>query len=193
MIVIYRQKIAILLTLAALLAAMLACNLPGGSSLTPTATPIPVTTQAVQTLEKNLAAAATSIQTNQPVTIVMNEAQLTSLVAEELKGQTNPQITDPQVLLRDGQVTFTGNVQQGGLSLPLKIVLTLSVDAQGKPTYKIISANLGPLPVPQPIIDQFSAQFDQIMAQQLNSRAKDVVVDQISVADGNMTITGHKR
>ncbi|HEX7976447.1 MAG TPA: hypothetical protein VF498_18695 [Anaerolineales bacterium] len=188
-----RQKIAILLTLAALLAAPLACKLPGRVSQTPNATPIPVTTQAAQQLKQNLEAAATAIQTDQPVTIVMDEAQLTSIVALELQNQTNPRVTEPQVQLRDGQVTLTGNVQQAGFSLPLKIVLVLSVDAQGKPTYKIMSANLGPLPVPQPIIDQFSAQFDQIMAKQLNSGTNNLAVDQINVADGKMTITGHKR
>src|SRR5512147_151176 len=111
----------IFLAIASLLFASLACNFGGfAPPAAPTAapTPIPVSTQAVQSLELTAQAAAKQAQTSGKVTLTMDEAQLTSLVALELQKQSNPEISEPQVLLRDGQVQLLGNVHQAGITAP---------------------------------------------------------------------------
>jgi uncharacterized protein YpmS len=193
MMTIEKRNRFLLLVVTALLGASLACNLPSRLEQAPENTPIPVTTEAVENLQNNVASAAATAQSGQPVTLTVTEAQLTSLVAFEAEKQSEKVFQDPQVLLRDGQVQVLGKVKQSGISLPLKIVLTISADAQGKPHYQVVSANLGPLPLPQAILDQLTAQLDQAMADQLNTASNNVFVEKIDIAGGVMTITGRTR
>jgi hypothetical protein len=184
----------ILLALAALWAASLACTLPGRSAKPPASyAPIPVTTQAVGELRKNLEVAATQIATSGSTALVIDEAQLTSLLAIELKSQNQLNIQDPQVYLRDGQVQLFGNLQQGNVTVPLKIILTLSTDGKGQPQFQVVEATAGPLPVPKDLLDQFTTQFDQALARRLNPDNNPLFIDRIAIADGKMTITAHTR
>lgn len=183
-----------LLALVTLLAASLACSLPGRSAKPPAGySPIPVTTQAVGDLRKNLEIAATQIATSGTTTLVIDEAQLTSLLAIEMKSQTQLDIQDPQVYLRDGQVQLFGNLQQGNVTVPLKIILTLSIDENGLPQFQVVEATAGPLQVPKDLLDQFTTQFDQALEQRINPDNNPLVIDRIDIANGNMTITAHTR
>jgi len=97
------------------------------------------------------------------------------------------------VRLRNGQIEFEANVNQSGFSLPLRLAVAVKIDDQGKPDYEITSANLGPLPLPESILEQFSNQLDLVLADQLKVDGKDLVLDDITIQDGLMTATGHTR
>jgi len=178
-----------------LVLASLACNLGTGArpDQEDTPVPIPITTESVEELKENLQAAATQASTSGVVTIEFDEAQLTSLVAFELDKQENPIFQDPQVYLRDGQVQLYGNAVQSGITLPVSIIATLSVDERGMPRYDILSATAGPVPLPQSILDQLTDQFDQAIASKLDAENSNLVVEDIVIADGKMTITGRTR
>jgi uncharacterized protein YpmS len=188
-----RQKGAIIMVLAALILASLACNMPAINWQAPATETIPVSTEEVQNLEVTLEAAAATAQSNQSLTIQVTEAQLTSLVALELSNQEDPILHDPQVFLRDGQIELHGNVHQGGLVLPLSMIVTVSIDEQGKPDYQVVSANLGPLPLPQSMLDQLSGQLDQTLANEMGPELEKVFIEDITIADGVMTIAGRTR
>lgn len=184
-----------LLALAALLLASLACNLPSGvpsgSDPTPTEVRVPVSTEAVEDLRKNLEAAATEVASSQEVSLVVTQEQLTSLVAFEMQSQENPVLNDPQVILQNGQAEVLGTVNQGGISAPARIVLTVSADDQGKPDYQIVEGRLGPLPIPDSMLDSLSNELDTALAD-LGPRANEIFIEDISIGDGVMTITGRK-
>jgi hypothetical protein len=184
----------VLLALAALWAASLACTLPGRSAKPPAGyAPIPVTTQAAGELRKDLEVAASEIATSGSTTLVIDEAQLTSLLAIELQSQDQLNILAPQVYLRDGQVQLFGNLQEGKVTAPLKIFLTISGDGQGQPQFQVVEAMAGPLPIPKDLLDQFTTQFDQVLAGRLNPNDNPLFIDRIAIADGKMTITAHTR
>ncbi len=205
---------AIILSLLALLLANLACSIPFGRQVapaarneagktlegprapkappTPTPAPPPVTTSAVKTLESNLQQAATQVSETGKINVSITESQATSLVAQEMKSQTDLPISDPQIYFRDGQITFQAKASQSGITLPVKIVITVSVDSQGKPAYQIRSASLGVLTVPDSLLNQFKAELDSALANQLNLR-ESTVIETITIADGIMTVTGHTR
>jgi uncharacterized protein YpmS len=147
----------------------------------------------VQELEENLESAATQASSSGAVTVEVTEAQLTSLVAFQLQSQEQQILQDPQVFLRDGQIQLYGNAVQGGLSLPVSIVATVSVAEDGTPRYEILSANAGPVPLPDSILDQLTARLDQALAGQLSPETTNMVIEEITIADGKMTITGHTR
>ncbi len=181
-----------LLVLSLLLAAMLACNLPGGSAEPPQPT-IPVSTESVVQLATQVVQAASTAQAGGPIVLEMTEAQLTSAAAMELQSQGEQSIRDIQVHLRNGQMVVTGTTTQSGLDLPVELVIQPTVDAQGVPQSKVVEASVGPFNLPQGTVDEISNRFNQLLLQQLGETSQAIAVDNITIADGKMTVTAHRR
>ena len=107
-----------------LLLSSLACNLPGRNSAEPTTLPtIPVTTQAVESLQDTIDSAKEAFNNNQTAEITVSETQLTSLAALELESNSEIPLTDPQIYLRDGQVSIFASLTQNQIAVPVEIVL----------------------------------------------------------------------
>lgn len=159
----------------------------------PKATPIPVTTQAVLGLQQDLEAAATQLMSGQPVTLVIDESELTSLVALEMQNQSPPVLTDPQIRLRDGQMQISGKVTQAGLSLDLEMALRLSAKPDGTLDYQVASASLGGISLSQGMLDNLSQQLDVVLKDQIDPRVEMVFIQNLSIADGKLTLQGYKR
>lgn len=176
------------LALFSLLVVSLACNLFAKTEPTPVVT-IPVSTQAVESLEKDLQQAGKQINSSGQTTLTIDEAQLTSLVAFELQKQETPIFQDPQIYLRDGQIKILGKVQQGDVEL----ALTVSVTSDGRPDYKLVSAKIGPLPLPDAMVQGLSDQLDSAFKSNIDPQMDDIYIDKITIGDGVMTIQGHTR
>jgi uncharacterized protein YpmS len=172
----------------------LACNLPGRSTQEPTELPtIPVTTQAVETLQSEIDAAEEALRNNQTVEIQVSEAQLTSAAAFELQSDPDIPLADPQIYLRDGQVTILANLTQNQIEVPVEIILELSANGQGNLEYQVISGQIGPLPVPDSLMDQLTSRLDQIIANQTAVNDSPFFIESITIGDGYMTLRGYKR
>lgn len=187
-----QHKFHFSLIVLALLAALLACNLPGRRA-TPAPTPIPVTTQAVEELATQVVQAASTAQAGGSMTLEMTEAQLTSAAALEMQNQGQDQLKDIQVRLRDGRMIISGAATQSGIDLPVTIAVAITVDAQGVPHSQVVEASAGPVPLPQSVVNEISNRFDQLLMQQLGATSQAVAVDSVTIADGKMTIVAHKR
>jgi hypothetical protein len=101
-------------------------------------------------------------------------------------------IRDPQVFLRDGQIQFFATVEQPNWEAVLKLVLTLDVDTVGNPEFSFVSAKIGPLDVPDSILEDIELYVDRAFASQIDQRASDIRVESITIEDGVMTIKGQK-
>lgn len=178
--------------LVILLLVSMACNLVTRSEPVPTEV-IPVTTEAVDSLEKNIQDAGKELQSSGQATMTIDEQELTSLIAFELADQENQIYQDPQVYLRDGQIRMIGNVQQGNTTAPLEMVFTVSANADGRLEYQLVSAKLGPLPLPDFLLKQISEQIDRAFTSKIEPQMEDIFIERIDIADGVMTIQGHKR
>jgi hypothetical protein len=154
------------------------------------ATPIPVATEAVGSLNDQINAAETAAVNSGTLTLTINETQITSILATTLDRQTDPFITDPQVYLRDGSVQVYGKVVQGNLQANVRIVLNASVDANGKPAIAVSSADFGPLPAPSGLNNAISSLVDEAFTGALGPAATGFRLESISIADGVMTLTG---
>jgi hypothetical protein len=185
-----RKKWFIALTLI-LIVTSLACNFSLGGPKPP-GSPIPVTTEEVENLEESLEDAYAEGLAGGEVTVEITEAQLTSMVAFELQGQENLSIKDPQVYLHDGEIQFFATVEQPAFAAVMKVVMTLSVDSAGKPKFTFVSAKIGPLSVPDSIMDDLETYVDRSFAAQINGMASDIHIDKITIEDGVMTIVGQK-
>ena len=187
------RKYQLLLILATLIFTSLACNLPGarGPKVTQPE-PIAVTTEAASQLEDNVEEAAGAVLGGAPFTLTIDEAQATLAVSLKLQSIQEPSIKDLQIYLRDGQIQVFGDVVRDGLNLPVSFAARVFA-SQGSLAYEILDARVGPFPLPESFVDELEAQLDQFILNQLSPNMRDIVIEDITIAGGVMTITGHAR
>jgi hypothetical protein len=167
----------------------LACNL-GSLKGKETSPPNPFTTEAVTSLEDPLQEAQDQATNDHPVSLEITEAQLTSIVAHELQGQDEYQISDPQVYLRNGQIQMVGKLTNRNITLNAKIALTPEVDSTGSVHLHVVSASLGLFPVPENMVSDLERFLDKSFANEIESRTPNTRIESIVIQDGVMRIIG---
>jgi len=174
--------------LMALILASLACEINVGGPVTPTGR-VPVSTEAVQELKqawKDAFAAATDGH----LVLVLTQEQLTSFLAFKLEDMQQPFFRKPQVYLRDGQMIIYGEVHQGVLTATSRVVLTVSLDDQGRPKLTLSEADFGPFPVPQGLLTGLSAMLDEAFTGNFGPAATGLRIENLVIANGQMLIEG---
>jgi hypothetical protein len=192
-----KTRTAILPLILPLALAALACTIFVGGPDYPK-TPVPVSTEAVGSLDDQFHAAETAAADSGTLTLNINESQITSLIASKLDEQTNPStgsgqapfITDPQVYLRDGQIQIYGKAAQGNLQANVRIILSATLDDNGKPVISVVSADFGPLPVAEGLNDAISKMVDEAFTGAIGPAAIGFRLESLTIADGVMTLTG---
>jgi uncharacterized protein YpmS len=168
-----------------LVAAGLACALPGGPKLP--ASPIPVSTEAAGEMQNAVQTAVAEAVQSKTLELTLTEEQITSYVAVKLAEQTEAPFTDPQIFLRDGKIQIFGKAHAGQLTASAKIVLSASIDSEGQLSLTVDEADFGPVPVPETILQDVSAQLEKALTEQAGSN---FVVTDITIAEGELTLTG---
>jgi hypothetical protein len=170
----------------------LACNI----SFWRTATPeyvIPVTTEAVESLEETAQWVFQEAQTSGEINLVISEAQLTSIFTFELEERVPGMVNNMQLFLRDGQIQMTGDISSESISAPVKAILEVRVDPLGRPILNVLSANIGPLPVPGDLVSEVEAIINQAFQNQIKSMAPEMFIEKIVIENGKMAITGRAK
>ena len=192
-----------ILMLAALGLASLACRLGAGPTTStptvesvapahPTQTQVPETPSPTQTTAPEQT--ATALATNPgKISITIDEAQLNSMVTNALNKQSVQQLANPTIHLQNGQILVNGEVNQSGLKASFSGTLTVDVTPDGRLHYNIISASLGPLPLPQAMRDQIATQLNDAMGTPQTNDGQQIFVEDVNIGNGVMTITGHIR
>lgn len=188
----HKPNRSIRIALLAMLLASLACTINiGGPEYTEP--PIPVSAEAVQSLQQEIQAAwATGEQTG-IVVLMMNETQITSYLDAWLAAQSNPLFSKPQVYLRDGQMRIYGKARQGYLEANIKIVVQVGVTDDGKPKIEILSADFGPWPAPSELNQVITAVLTEAYTGVIGPAATGLRIDTVTIADGLMTLSGRTR
>ncbi len=186
------MRIRLLLIALACAAASLACGIPGFAAPTPPASPIPVSATSAHEVQDLLEAAAASAATGS-VTVTFTEQQLTSAVALYLEDNaTDPQLTNPQVFLRDGKIQLYGTAVVQGLTVDATFVISTSVSADGQLTFKAESGSFGPFGVPDDVLTQISDALNEWATGSIAPAMTGVRLSSVVVADGLLTVTGSK-
>lgn len=181
------------MALSALVLAGLACQAPVRKISKPAPPTIPVSTEAVQSLEQTVKTVATQVKATGKIQATFTEAQLTSALAMQLKSMKDVPLENPQIRLRDGQIQVSGNARQSGLSVAATLNVAVTVDDQGHPRFKVVDGSLGPFPLPQSLQDEMTAKIDEQLNDQLGSEIESMFIENIIIADGQMVIQGHTR
>jgi hypothetical protein len=160
---------------------------------------IPVSTEAVQSIQDEIARGFQEGMTTGTVTLNFTEPQLTSYIAARfqtdptLQQDSKPLITDPQVYLRDGQMQIYGKTQQGMFVANIGIIINVGVDENGQPKIEIASADFGPLPAPEGLRDAIEVMVREAYTGSLGPVATGLRIESISIANGIMTLSGRIR
>jgi hypothetical protein len=161
-----------------------------------TATPesvIPVTTEAVESLEETAQGAFQDAQTSGEVSLVVTEAQLTSIFTLELEERVGEVVNNLQLSLRDGQIQMTGDIVSESITAPVEAVIEADVDPAGRPILNVISANVGPFPVPGDLVSEVEATINKAFQDQIKSTAPEMRIEKIIIENGKMTISGRTK
>lgn len=194
-----KKKKTLLLFIVMLILTSLACTVFVGGPDYSDRTPIPVSSDAAESMKEEIKRAFEAGATTGEVTFNITETQITSVLALRLQSDQNlqqdktPLITDPQVYLREGQMQIFGKTRQGMFTANIGIIVSVGVDENGKPKIEIVSADFGPLPAPEGINTAISAMIDEAYTGSLGPVATGLRIQTISIADGVMTITGRIR
>jgi hypothetical protein len=186
------KKQHILLSTVAALAITLACTIFVGGPDYPQP-PIPISAEAVTSLQEQIKAAVEAGAVSGVVTLQMNETQLTSYLAYKNINNPNALFTDPQVYLRDGQMRIYGKTQQGNFTANIGIVLAVGLSAEGRPELQLTSADFGPFPLPEGLNKAITAIIEEAYTGALGPVATGFRITSITITDGVMTVVGNIR
>jgi hypothetical protein len=171
---------------------VLACTMNIGGPDYPTPS-IPISTEAVGELQSSLETAVAYGMVSGRITLTFTEPQLTSFLYYKLQAQSLPVITNPQVYLQDGQLLVFGTAKKGNFEATARIILTAGVDDQGQLAIELTSADFGPLPVPNGLMEIITASIQEAYTGALGPVATGFRLESVTIADGMMTIIGQTK
>jgi hypothetical protein len=195
-----RRRSSFLFHLLIVLFASLACTVFVGGPDYSDLDPIPVSTEAAQSLRDGIAKSIEGGLQTGTVTITVTETQITSYLA--LAMQTNPALQqedqepffhEPQVYLREGQMKIYGKTRQGMFAANIGIILNVGIDAAGKPKIEVVSADFGPFPAPEGVNEAVTVFIEEAFTGSFGPVATGLRIETISIASGVMTLTGRIR
>lgn len=186
-----KQNKIVTITLAAL-TFTLACTIFVGGPEIPQP-PIPISMEAVTSLQEQIQAAVAAGALSGEVTLVMNETQLTSYLAYKNLDDPTPMFTEPQVYLRESQMRIYGKTRQGNFTANIGIVLAVGLDTDGNPELQLVSADFGPFPLPEGLNKAITAIIEEAYTGALGPVATGFRIKSIIITDGMMTVVGSIR
>ncbi len=167
-----------------------ACEIPSFS--TPDdGPPVEVSEEAAASLEQKAIEAAS---TNGVSTITITQEEATSYLTlrvmplAEQNGIENP-LQEPQIYFKgDGTVILRSIIDFQGQQQTIRVVARPTV-ANGSLQVDITEGSIGPVPVPETILNQVEGQLaEAILAGQTYAR-----LDEIRVEEGTITLTGQRQ
>lgn len=195
-----QRKFPIALLVSIVLAATLACTIFVGGPDYSDLDPIPVSTEAAQSLRDGIVKSVESGLQTGVVMITITEQQITSYLALRMANEPSlqtesqePLFSEPQVYLRDGQMKIYGKTQQGMFAANIGVILNVGVDELGKPKIEVVSADFGPFPAPEGINDALTLFIEEAFTGSFGPVATGLRIETITIADGIMTLNGRIR
>ena len=170
-----------------------ACNFPGFSfsnkssitptntpTLVPTITPRPKATQPIISIDNN------------SFTITVTEQQANQFANQNSSLIKEPKVQDINIEFREGIISISGRSEQSGILLPFLLEVALKASGSNLPEYQIITAKVGPFDLPESVVDQLTFLLLSKLNEQYLPAAKNIRINEITIANGNLIISGTK-
>lgn len=124
------------------------------------------------------------------VTVTLTEGQLNQLIQQTIQYDPNETVEDLLLRIQEGEIKFSGTVQQGNFRLPLQISLLAEADGQGGVRFEITSASVGPLPLPDSIRQQITDQLNLNLRNSIKELTGSIFIEDISIGNGVIIVRG---
>lgn len=183
------MKKAILGALSALFVATMACGIFVGGPSYPTQTG-PVPTDNGLSVQQQIEQALTAGATTGDVSFQLTESQLTSYLVAASAKQTNPKIDNPRVFLQAGHMLVYARVTSGIFTANVSLMMQATVDSEGQPQIQIEQSDFGPIAAPQGLNDAVTAFVREALTGWLGPVATGFRLENITINDGVMVVTG---
>lgn len=180
---------SILLLPLILLFAGLACQFSGGP--TPPR-PVPTLPDAAQSLNQTFETVQPAPTTGN-LSITVTEAQITSYIVQNLHDNYDAILSNPVIVFQPNHVELYGTIKGDNIAANGRVLMTVTVDDQGKPAVKITDANFGPIPVPASLLTNLSTAVDQSIANSMKDYQSDYRLESITFDTGVATIVLTKK
>ena len=86
-----------------------------------------------------------------------------------------------------------GKAIQGQLQANVRIVVEITLDAEGTPVINVASVDFGPLPVPDAMKSALGSMAQEAFTGALGPAAIGFRLETITIADGVLTVTGRTK
>ncbi len=146
-----------------------------------------------QTAQAQLKTAIAEATQSGRFTLTLTQEHLTALLNARLQERSGLNFKDPLVLLRPDMMEIYGKVQQGNVVANVKISIAVSVNAQGKPQFQIVSVVLGPLPLSQGVLESITAMLNEAFVGAVGPVATGLRLESIVIEEGRLTLRGRVR
>jgi len=127
------------------------------------------------------------------ITVTFTQEQLTAYVAAEIANQPDIPLENPQVVLQNDQIEIYGHYNQSLLSADLRLVVQPKADENGNIKFKVVSADMGSIPAPANLLEQFSTQINQAIENVVDPSSTGVHIDSVTISNGRMDVTGSRQ
>jgi len=177
--------------LASLFLATLACQIDVGGP-EPPFPPSPVDDQAANEVTNLWQSALESALDSGEVILILDESQLNAFFVQRLAAEDSP-LQEPQVFLRQNAIQVYGYIIQGIFRANIHLSISPILDQEGRITFELTVASVGPIPVPEAIKNTISAILTEAFTGTLGSFATGIRVSSLVINDGQLAIVGELR
>ena len=165
---------------------ILSCKTTG--SVTLPGNPVEVSAEAAQRVESKLVEALQENPNNQFI-LRLTDEEITSYITYSLEETADSPITDPQVKFTKGKVYAAGKLNDVSPMQVEALIVAVPCIVDEQLVIEIESVHLGPLPVPDTLLDTLSETIDQALEEaQINLK-----VTQVEIFEDEIVIVGEKQ
>ncbi len=150
--------------------------------------PLPTPTN-LPSAQEALQEAATQLQTTGQVTLRLHESQATAWVQQALAQQRANEVQEVAVFFRNGRIEIYATVSSALGPLPVELVVTPQVTADGGLAVQVEKATLGGVAMPQSLLNDYLGQLDLA----LNRWSQTYRIETITIADGWLIAQARRR
>lgn len=126
------------------------------------------------------------------VMLVLDENQLNTFVAKRLAAEDSL-LHEPQVFLRQNAIQVYGYATQGIIRANMHLSISPILDQEGRISFELTSASVGPVPVPEAVKNTISAILTEAFTGTLGSFATGIRISSLVINDGQLAIVGELR
>jgi hypothetical protein len=176
--------------LASLFLATLACQIDVGGPEPPY--PLITTDDQDDDVSNLWQSALESALDSGEVMLILDENQLNTFVAKRLAAEDSL-LQEPQVFLRQNAIQVYGYVIQGIIRANIHLSISPILDQEGRISFELTSASVGPMPVPEAVKNTISAILTEAFTGTLGSLATGIRISSLVINDGQLAIVGELR